>query len=1428
MKIRDHVHVTPQPTVVRLEHLHEPGSQWISHSFYITPEADGYLKAIKKILKKSSGCGMFLIGHYGSGKSHFLAYLTQQIHAGALSVSNLEVRPISLLHYKASQSLESIVDAVLGIDSSQPDRRKAWGVITQTDNKGLVLLIDELSEFLRSKPSVQSFNEDLRFLQFLGEWSQSHRLWLLAALQEQIEHTGDIEYDLYRKIKDRYPIRFLISPAHVRDLIARKLLIKDSGYAAAVETLIAEWREIYPASSVDYAELSEVYPLHPATMQVLEEVRDRFSQARGIVDFVLTRLLGNEVRGIDPFLDESWGRMITPDMIVDHFSDLFEIQPEFLPIAQKLLPYFRKQIPVLFGSKPQQDLAWRLLKILILVHLSPRRSSLSPEEAAQWLLLSVSKIEPARNYEVIRKILDAMVGNGAFLKRRHGRYLLDLEDDSQENWDRLLGKTIEELQGQGDSIFESLVPVLREGDFDLFSLPRDRWHIRKIQWFFHERDVHIYFGNGAAPEQSGAALQIALPWGPPADDSRCYRILPARLELGAEILELAALYRLRERPLTSKLTSRVHERISSRGTWFRALFRGAYADARVLDAHGAPLIPLQNPLQAGHAKWINSYCEWVLRQVFPAFEALAPSHGPLSRDAYRQFIKYAVEKDLCLEEAPEVVRLIREAYLVPMGLMLRRGAAYVFSPKLESHDLVRQIAPIIEHQPSPSRIYQNLGAPIYGLVPDQIHLLLIMLLIQGEIDIVKGQTSYREAYETLPNPLQYDKIIPGKGLRMDQIKDLQTFCENFRIPPPRQWTVLAQKRAIEQLRRAAVRQRDTLGEFAARLKIQPQMEELASRLEQHISKWLELEKGENEFQGFEHFQFAAGAPKIFASEASELASLPVRFDKLMREAQRYQHLFGYPCVCSGFNADVAVSLEALGPCPSLAEPETLERWLERARLLYDRYRDGYTDAHEKYQIAIHRHPIWTYRVLTMARSRHAGASDFARELEALQTKAKSQKCQGISSLEFQPLCRCGYDGKGSPVEETLRTFDERVEKMNSELGLFFRQENVRRKVQDWADQKIEVNSRTLSYLEGTAPYPDTENLPLFDQFLSGIDLVQEIKADDLLDLIGRQTWEKSALLKALDQFFAARGSRVVLRREDPALRAALVAWCVEQALRHGCPLPGGFTDAEIRAIPSAIRPEWVSEASLTQLENLAITEAGIDQICQWLLDGRICHPKNAPDSGPVAAAMHLLNPVIPDSADGLARRLTLLYSHNDRFLRLRPDPWLAMLERFANASLSQPIANLEEILRIRMSSQWIVVDALGLPLFDTAQTAIEKSFRGWQSAPLEYAWTGNPTNTDAFYQRLLAEGFSKSFEKANAIDELIHGRKLNLADLKSLAGIELEIAFRKIIPRLNPALPVIIFGDHGFRLSSDGRNFIHGGNSTLERLTLLFRLTPVS
>ena len=462
MKIRDHIEVVPQPTVIRLDQLQEPDPAWITSSFYITPETEKHLHSLQSLLTAENGTGVFLIGHYGSGKSHFLAYVAQQLQSTALVKNPPDAVALSLLNYSATQSLESILDEALGIQHTRRDRRAGWKNLQDRYPAGLFLILDELSEFLRSKPSSKSFNEDLRTLQYLGEWAQDHRFWILAAVQEQIEHTGDIEHDLYRKIKDRYPIRFLLTPAHVKDLIARRILRKKESYTPAVERLALEMAGIYPPKVIDYATLCAIYPLHPGTLELLEEVRDRFSQSRGIIDFTLTRLLGNEARGIPAFLDRPWGHLITPDLIVDHFSDLFEVQPEFLAIAQKALPYFRKNIPLLFEKEAQQELAWRLIKLLMLVHLSPRRKSMDADDAAVWLLLRASSFDPGKNREIIARMLDTFVEKGSYLRRDGDRYRLELEDETRENLDQLLTRQIEELHTRGDSIFEDLAPLLAD------------------------------------------------------------------------------------------------------------------------------------------------------------------------------------------------------------------------------------------------------------------------------------------------------------------------------------------------------------------------------------------------------------------------------------------------------------------------------------------------------------------------------------------------------------------------------------------------------------------------------------------------------------------------------------------------------------------------------------------------------------------------------------------------------------------------------------------------------------------------------------------------------------------------------------------------------------------------------------------------------
>jgi hypothetical protein len=1424
LKIRDYVDVVAQPTVVRLEQLQQPGADWISQSYYLTEETGRYLQALRSLLSKDTGCGVFLIGHYGSGKSHFLAYVTQQLQAGRFGPRR-DVVPVSLLNFRSAEPLDRILYQALDVESASSDRRVAWNEIERRHPDGLVLTLDELSEFLRSKSSPQSFNEDLRFLQFLGEWAQSHPLWIVAALQEQIEHTGAIEYDLYRKIRDRYPVRFILSATHIKDLIAERILRKKPHYAAAVEELAQELKDSAAAKTLNLADFQLLYPIHPATLELLDEVRDRFSQARGIVDFALTRLLGNEARGVPAFLEAPWGSLITPDAIVDHFADLFEVQHEFLPIAQKVLPHYRKQAPVLFGKEAQRELAWRLVKLILLAHLSPRRESISVEQAAEWLMLRVSSVDPAKDREIIKRTLDVLAEQGAFIKRHNGGYRLDLQDDSGENLDRLLAQTVEELRNRGDALFEELLPCLQGAAFNPFALPRERWHTRSVRWCFHDRQIPVYFGSGDPPAPpSGPALLIGMPWGPQASGRGLFGVQPARIEATPELLELAGLLQLKSRPLPARVLRRIDERISRRAPWFHSLVRAAYVNSAFLDPAGQALHPMLNAGQEGHVEWLNGCAIWALRQTYPQFEKMAPSFGALPQEAYRQLMRFLAEHDLGEEQAPEYVRLIREAYLLPMGLMQRRGGEYVMTPKLENHELVRLLAPMLEHHPSPARIYERLAAPVYGLVADQIQLLLMLLLVQGEIDIVKGEHSYRDHYETLMNPLQYDRILPGRGLSLQQLKDLQALCEAFHVPIPRQWTVLAQKRAVEQLRKVGAKQRDALGAFVMKLRAHGEAAELVQAIERLIGQWVALEKGDHELQGLQHFLFEIGAPQRFVAEAADMALLPGRYERLMRETERYRHLFGYLKECT--NADFASAVAGFDAPPSLVQHEALQEWLDRARVLYDKYQSWYRAAHEDWRGGLSRHPIWKYQLPAVARSKHLGLSALERSLERLRAKAAAERCAGLTNLEFQPFCRCGFDGSRGALDSTLEEFDEAASRLETELRLFFQQDRVKSRVRAWVEQKLELNDGTLAYLEANAGYPEVQNLALFDQHLSGLELAQTVESETLLELLEERVWEKSALKDALERYVERLGAWSAFHRERKAPRTELASWCCEQALRFAAPLPAAFSPEEQSAMTASIQPQWISRDSLRRLEDLGLPEEAIRRVLSLLLDGAVPIPESPPASGAVAAALELIHPRQPETAQAMAQGACLLYAQHDRLIALRRKPWLSRLSEFAEAGPTSMPEGIQSLLQGRLDAQWLVVDCLGIPFVGMVRRLLPEVLPRWSLAEVNFGLVSETTSTQAFYTELLQARLNKSFEKINVLDDLLHERKLSFSEFLKLAQAELEIALKRAASRFDCAKPLLIFADHGFRLNADGSGFSHGGASMLERIVPVFDLQP--
>ncbi|MBI4584798.1 MAG: hypothetical protein HY717_12355 [Planctomycetes bacterium] len=1425
--LRDLVEVRPHPTVVRLEHLQAGDAGWITSTYHLTRDVESHLRSLCRALAMPAGCGIFIIGQYGSGKSHFLAYVTQNLRAGKLLPGGPEVEAVSLLNFRASAALEDIVDQALGLAGGESDRRLKWSKAAERFPRGLLLVLDELSEFLRSKPDRQSFNEDIRYLQFLGEWTQGARFWILAAVQEQIEHAGELEHGLYRKIKDRYPLRFLLTPAHVKDLLSESILVKKEGYEEAVKKIAEEVIEAFPSLPIKLDDLRAIYPLHPATLELLEEVRDQFSQARGIVDFTVTRLAGSPARGVAPFLDQPWGSLLAPDAIVEHFQDLFEVQSEFLPLAQQFLPWYRQHLEELFPNSKQRELAWRLIRLLILTHLSPARKGLTAREAACWLLHRATRLDPEKNLEVIDRLLKQLAEKGRFIAQVNDLFRVHLEDDGDTVIERHLKRELAELRELREQIFEILAPLLAESDFNPFQLSRDDWQSRIFRWNFHDRAYHVYLGNGEPPLQKGLAVCLRLPWGESGAAPGAYTVRPAPLQAGDELIELAALMRLRERRWGGDLERRLEARIAERSKLFAAQVKNAYLSATVVSPGGSPETPPYRNPALKFQGWLDILVEWILRRTYPAFERFAPTHGPLPLEAYRQLLRFVSEHDLGEPEAPEPVKVIREAYLVPMGLLQRQGREYVFPRDPEKNELVKLLLPLLDSQPAPKVVYEHLANPIYGLVEDQVSLLLISLLILGEIDLVKDRKSYRTHFEILPNPIQYDKIVPGSALRLEQLVELEKLLDGLQVRAPRQWTVLAQRRCAQKLREVGKERCAPLQAAILKLESLGQGGELAAKLRQVVSWWAALDKGENELQGLQQFLYEIGTSGRFLSTLAEISDLPGKVERLLAEVDRFRHLWSHPGLARFPDAEFRQRLELLGPPPRLDQIELLEQWLKQSQQLYGAYKEAYRRRHQEWWSSCSSHPIWKWQPLNLMASRHLGLEQHLKKMDVLRERAFSRRCRGLVNLDFQPACTCEFDGQSSPLRDDLLLFDRLREELQSATIHFFQQDTVRERVRRWVDEGLEVNPATLSYLEGRELLPEVKSLDLFDRYLAGMELIKEVEAEEVIGLLGEGTWDKREALAALEAFLSRfGGSRLRFKKPAPESSSPIASWCLEQALRFGVPLPKGLSARDHRDAFQALRPEWVSAGSLERLEELGLSDPALDQIAGWLIEGRIPGIPARAASPLVSAVLEILearDPETPEELAGLAERL---YRQHQRLLRAARAPWLGRLERLAAQAPRTASDDLVAALARHPNVPWLILDCLGLPLLGMLREHLESFLPHWRLASLEFARVSPQTTTDACYRQLLEAGFNQPIEKINCLDALLHQRFVPFEDLCRLGAAELGLAMKRVLSRLDPGRPLLLFADHGFRIGPDGGSFQHGGPSALERLVPVLRLEP--
>ncbi len=855
-KLKDIIDLPDVKTVIRLSDIHDEGAKKsLAEDFILTSEVYSNLKVIVGMIEDEVGAGVFLEGNFGSGKSHFLTILSllfNRIEAWQpllaqepdltrvcenLSQKEYLTAEASLVDYSSKTPLEeiireSIVEAyqrkygrpLIDVEKSFAKRKDFYervdGKLKDNRASGLILLIDELSEFLRSKPDSRSFNEDIRFLQYLGEKGPSFPMWIVSTLQENIEDTGQTTQEAFNKIKDRYPLRLFLTGAHIEELISKRLIKIKAGKRKQVSNLYNTLKTSFSNLPVNEDRFLSLFPVHPATVSFLDNLKPLFSQHRGVVDFIHYQLKGDPGRNIEGMMDLTCDCLLTPDRIFDHFRVRIKERVELNPFSEVIYKFYEDEMNKIFDDEADLNLAYRVLKVLILSAVSPVKKRFMVKDIAEMLLYRITDLESSVNYQYVRDILERLYNEGAYISMDRAKdpledhFFLNLEADIS-----LLIKRSTEYQA--GSFFEDDVRFfgrLKEL-LDDPRLPLKEYEVSektkiKLLWQFTPREG-IFLLEQLDRLTDQALDEIILELHETEADFAVIMGTTHRLEKQRTCVEEVLLPHLRERsafyisfwlPNALKdetlketlahllLLEKYRDDSTERGMEIKGFIEGLLSNEKrlVKDAfmeayHGGTLFSILSGEDTPREKmkftvfqdFLSHLGEGLLEARYPKHDDISPYTSFATRDQLQEAVEELLKKgEVVIQKGTRHgLKRVIEGFLVPMEVVRSTAKGFRIVVDPSRNMLIRRFLELVpqalgDRRPSLEEIYRKLRKGDLGLTRPQFELMSLALIFSGHIVPYSGGRRKNPDEITIYNLNRIDEVSKGEILNVELQKEL--------------------------------------------------------------------------------------------------------------------------------------------------------------------------------------------------------------------------------------------------------------------------------------------------------------------------------------------------------------------------------------------------------------------------------------------------------------------------------------------------------------------------------------------------------------------------------------------------------------------------------------------------------------------------------
>lgn len=447
-KIRDLITFEKIKEVIDIDAITDKKS--MVEKYVISPALEEYLVHLLKDIKSSEHKAAQIIGGYGSGKSHLLAFIISVLTEKKLRdyIQNPKVekeaekldRDFCVIHWELQpndvplsdyfyDNVETQLEEKYGIKlkiqtTGAVDHKKNIQIVLDkikqgNPTRGFVVVIDEISDFLKQK-TKEHINRDVQFLRVLGQTAQACDFMFIGAMQEHIFSNPKYvdEAESFGRVAERFQI-ITIKREDIKRVITKRVLNKTAEQRIELETLFKEYVKYFPSISAKLDDFIDLFPLHPYVIEIFSELP--YFEKRGVIQFT--------IQEVEKILDKEFPYLITYDRIFDEIASKHTVKnlETVSPIVDAVQTLDSK-IDLL--DQRHQNTAKNIIKSLAVLRLYGKTTNngATVEELANTLLIipENKKMEATDEISLVLKNI-RKVTDGQFINQsKEGYYFIDL------------------------------------------------------------------------------------------------------------------------------------------------------------------------------------------------------------------------------------------------------------------------------------------------------------------------------------------------------------------------------------------------------------------------------------------------------------------------------------------------------------------------------------------------------------------------------------------------------------------------------------------------------------------------------------------------------------------------------------------------------------------------------------------------------------------------------------------------------------------------------------------------------------------------------------------------------------------------------------------------------------------------------------------